>query len=102
MLVEMFSPVFMEQGEIRPPIRFKKGLNVVLGKEDGANSIGKSSAMLAIDFVFGGDTCLKSDGVKHIGRHTIFFAFQFCGQKYFLSVLQRMPIRCFVAKKTMI
>lgn len=26
MLVEMFSPVFMEQGEIRPTIRFKKGL----------------------------------------------------------------------------
>lgn len=38
--------------------------------------------MLAIDFVFGGDTYLKSDGVKHIGHHTIFFAFQFCGQKY--------------------
>lgn len=54
----------------------------MLGKEDGANSIGKSSAMLAIDFVFGGDTYLKSDGVKHIGHHTIFFAFQFCGQKY--------------------
>lgn len=54
----------------------------MLGKEDGANSIGKSSAMLAIDFVFGGDTYLKSDGVKHIEHHTIFFAFQFCGQKY--------------------
>lgn len=54
----------------------------MLGKEDGANSIGKSSAMLAIDFVFGGDTYLKSDGVKHIRHHTIFFAFQFCGQKY--------------------
>ena len=85
MLVEMFSPVFMDQGEIRPPIRFKKGLNVVLGKEDGANSIGKSSAMLAIDFVFGGDTYLKSDGVKHIGHHTIFFAFQFCGQKHYFA-----------------
>ena len=24
----------------------------------------------------------KSDGVKHIGYHTIFFAFRFCGQKY--------------------
>lgn len=60
----------------------QKGLNVVLGKEDGANSIGKSSAMLAIDFLFGGDTYLKSDGVKHIRHHTIFFAFQFCGQKY--------------------
>ncbi len=56
MLVEMKSPVFREDGKERPPIRFKKGLNVILGKEDGENSIGKSSALLAIDFVFGGDT----------------------------------------------
>ncbi len=64
MLTEMTSPVFKEKGKERPPIRFKGGLNVVLGKEDGENSIGKSSALLAIDFVFGGDTylraCLKS------------------------------------------
>lgn len=82
MLVEMFSLVFMERGEVRPPVRFKEGLNVVLGKEDGANSIGKSSAMLAIDFVFGGNTYLKSDGVKHIGHHTIFFAFLFNGETH--------------------
>ncbi|MCH4075371.1 MAG: hypothetical protein LKE87_11270, partial [Solobacterium sp.] len=43
---------FREKGKERPPIKFKPGLNVVLGKEDGANSIGKSSALLAIDFVF--------------------------------------------------
>ncbi len=103
MLVEMFSPVFMEQGEIRPTIRFKKGLNVVLGKEDGANSIGKSSAMLAIDFVFGGDTYLKSDGVKHIGHHTIFFCIPVRWSKStILPVLQRMPTRCFFVKRTMI
>lgn len=56
MLVEMMSPAFKEKDEVRPPIRFKDGLNVVLGKEDGTNSIGKSSALLAIDFVFGGNT----------------------------------------------
>lgn len=53
-----------------------------LGKEDGENSIGKSSALLAIDFVFGGDTYLHSDGVKHIGPHTIFFTFLFNGKEY--------------------
>lgn len=79
MLIEMSSPVFMEKGQVRPPIQFKEGLNVVLGKEDGENSIGKSSALLAIDFVFGGDTYISSDGVKHIGHHTIFFAFRFDG-----------------------
>ena len=44
MLVEMKSPAFKEQGQERPPIVFKSGLNVVLGKEDGAMSIGKSSS----------------------------------------------------------
>lgn len=82
MLAEMTSPVFREKGKPRPPIRFKKGLNVVLGKEDGENSIGKSSALLAIDFVFGGNSYLASDGVKHIGAHTIFFAFEFDGKRY--------------------
>lgn len=38
MLIEMKSPAFKKQGEERPPIHFKEGLNVVLGKEDGAMS----------------------------------------------------------------
>ena len=46
MLIEMKSPAFRKQGEERPPIHFKEGLNVVLGKEDGAMSIGKSSSLL--------------------------------------------------------
>lgn len=82
MLIEMTSPVFKEKGKERSPIRFKEGLNVVLGKEDAENSIGKSSALLAIDFAFGGNTYLSSDGVKHIGDHTIFFTYQFDGKAY--------------------
>ena len=85
MLVEMMSPAFKEKDEARPPIRFKEGLNVVLGKEDGTNSIGKSSALLAIDFVFGGNTYIASDGVKHIGDHTIFFTFKFDGKEYYFA-----------------
>lgn len=34
MFVKMTSPVFIEKGEIRLAIRFKEGLNVVLGKGD--------------------------------------------------------------------
>jgi len=85
MLVEMRSPAFKEKGIVRPPIVFGEGLNVVLGKEDGAMSIGKSSALLAIDFVFGGSTYAKSDGVKHEGHHTIFFTFDFDGVKYYFA-----------------
>lgn len=85
MLIEIWSPVFKEKGEQRPPIRFRKGLNVVLGKEDGAMSIGKSSALLAIDFVFGGNTYIKSDGVSKEGHHTIYFAFEFDGDKKYFA-----------------
>lgn len=82
MLIEMKSTAFKKEGQVRPPIQFKEGLNVVLGKEDGAMSIGKSTALLAIDFVFGGDTYIRSDGVKHEGHHIIFFAFKFDGIIY--------------------
>lgn len=85
MLIEMRSPAFKIKNEERPPIRFKEGLNVVLGKIDGAMSIGKSSALLAIDFVFGGNTYIKSDGVKQEGHHTIFFTFEFDDIKYYFA-----------------
>lgn len=85
MLVEMYSPAFIENDRVRPRIQFKEGLNVILGKDDGQNSIGKSSAMLAIDFVFGGSTYIKSDGVKHIGHHTIYFAFRFDGEPHYFA-----------------
>ena len=85
MLIEMKSPAFKEHGKERPPITFKKGLNVVLGKEDGAMSIGKSSTLLAIDFVFGGSTYIKSDGVKQEGHHTIYFAFEFNDEQFHFS-----------------
>lgn len=78
----MHSPAFKIKGEERPPIIFDKGLNVILGKNDGAMSIGKSSALLAIDFVFGGDTYIKSDGVEQEGNYTIYFTFKFNDKKY--------------------
>ena len=85
MLVELRSPAFIEKGEERPPIRFQEGLHVILGKEDGENSIGKSSAMLAIDFAFGGSAYVSGDGVKHIGHHTVFFAFCFDGRPHYFA-----------------
>ena len=85
MLVEIKSLAFKIKTEERPPIRFKRGLNVVLGKNDGAMSIGKSSTLLAIDFVFGGDTYVRSDGVKQEGHHTIFFTFEFDGIPYYFA-----------------
>lgn len=82
MLKEIMSPVFIKDGKQRGPIIFHKGLNVVLGTPMGANSIGKSSAMQAIDFVFGGNTYLNGDGIEHVGHHTIFFTYEFKGRSY--------------------
>ena len=83
MLVEMYSPAFIANGQTREQIRFNSGLNVVLGMDKATNSIGKSSMMLAIDFVFGGNTYQGSDGPTHIGGHTIFFTFKFDKPYYF-------------------
>lgn len=82
MLKRLYSPAFKENGVVRDPIEFHNGLNVILGEEEGYNSIGKSSALLAIDFAFSGDTYLKSTGVKKISDHTIFFTFEFDGVEY--------------------
>lgn len=91
MLIEMSSPVFKCGEKVRNPIHFHKGLNVVLGKIDGTNSIGKSSALLAVDFVFGGNSYLESDGVKYLGDHTIFFAFQFNNKRWDFARSTKTP-----------
>lgn len=100
MLVEMKSPVFIEKGKERPPIKFKEGLNVILGKENGENSIGKSSALLAIDFVFGGKVYIDSDGVKHMGHHTVFFTFCFDGIEYSFARNTGDPEKVFCCTRT--
>ncbi len=80
MLWEMMSPEFQSNGQWRGPIRFNKGLNVVLGGEQSDNSIGKSTTLLAIDFCFGGNTYSRNlDLPAHFSasHHTIYFSFRF-------------------------
>ncbi|MCW6681287.1 DUF2326 domain-containing protein [Aerococcaceae bacterium NML160702] len=83
MLIEMWSPAFKKNGQIREPIKFHLGLNVVMGMDNADNSIGKSSALLAIDFIFGGDSYLKSVAVQKVGNHPIYFSFKFNKTYYF-------------------
>lgn len=59
MLKMMKSDSFIEKGEKRKPIYFHKGLNVVMGNDTGANSIGKSTFLMIIDFIFGGEDYIK-------------------------------------------
>ncbi|HEM3705728.1 TPA: DUF2326 domain-containing protein [Streptococcus suis] len=83
MLIEMWSPVFKKNGQTRKPVRFHPGLNVIMGMDLADNSIGKSSSLLAIDFIFGGNSYLKSIAVKKLGDHPIYFCFQFEKKFYF-------------------
>ncbi|HFI0076866.1 TPA: DUF2326 domain-containing protein [Streptococcus suis] len=85
MLKEISCDHFKEHGQIRPPIRFHKGLNAIIGSADGANSIGKSTFLMIIDFVFGGSDYIKkaTDIIEHIGNHTIKFEFEFKGTSYY-------------------
>lgn len=87
MLVEIRSSAFKEFGRIRPPVRFHEGLNVILGTKTGANSIGKSTFLMILDFVFGGDDYAVKirDAANHVGEHVIQFAFHFGTKQFFFS-----------------
>lgn len=56
-------------------VEFHRGLNVVLGDDQGSNSIGKSTFLMIIDFVYGGkDYITKSEDIQeNVGIHTIKF-----------------------------
>jgi len=68
-------------------LEFKSGLNVLTGPDDGANSIGKSSVLMLLDFAFAGDDFIKlcSDVIDNIGIVTIEMDFVFDGYKYSFS-----------------
>ena len=87
MLIEIRCDKFMDGGEVRPPIRFEKGLNTILGASRASNSIGKSTFLMIIDFVFGGKdyVTLNNDVERNIGIHEIQFTFQFREKKYYFS-----------------
>lgn len=87
MLLEIRCDKFLDHGKVRPPIFFHPGLNVVLGNKYGTNSIGKSTFLLIVDFVFGGDDYPKKavDVLRNIDEHTICFVFEFNGSKYYFS-----------------
>lgn len=82
MLFEVSCDAFKEE-----TVRFFPGLNTVLGDEVGNNSIGKSTFLMILDFVFGGnDYVIKSTDVqRNVGNHIIKFCFVFDDQRYYFS-----------------
>lgn len=87
MLVEIYCNKFKtggKDGEVRPPITFHEGLNAVIGDEDRSNSIGKSTLLMIIDFVFGGnDYITKYTAVQdNVKEHNICFTLRFEDLEY--------------------
>ena len=84
MLVRVQCDKFVANGKKRPAIEFHEGLNAILGDEDRSNSIGKSTLLMILDFVFGGEDYVKKcqDVQENVLEHTINFTFMFDGQEY--------------------
>lgn len=85
MLAQLWSDKFIDDGQPRPPITFRKGLNTVRGGDHAENSIGKSTLLSIIDFAFGSTDFLSSPAIHAVGHHTIWFTFSFEGTDYTYS-----------------
>lgn len=87
MLAEVWCDKFISNGKVREPIHFHVGLNAVLGDDNGSNSIGKSTFLMILDFVFGGTDYVKKcvDVQENVKEHNICFAFDFDGRMYYFS-----------------
>jgi uncharacterized protein YydD (DUF2326 family) len=68
-------------------ISFHLGLNIILGDDDAKNSIGKSSALMVVDFAMGGMSLLedKAGAIKSLGHHTYSIEFIFENERYFFK-----------------
>ncbi|MDR6938669.1 DUF2326 domain-containing protein [Arcanobacterium hippocoleae] len=77
MLTRLWSPAFKQEGKPRPVINLHTGLNIVEGADEAQNSIGKSTLLQIIDFVYAGKDFLDSDAVRlpqAVGHHAIHFS----------------------------
>ena len=87
MLIEIYCDKFRingKDGNKRSAIKFHSGLNAIIGDNNRSNSIGKSTFLMIIDFVFGGSDYIKKCSAVHqnIGEHNICFTLQFDGIEY--------------------
>ncbi|MGY4688663.1 DUF2326 domain-containing protein [Salibacterium sp. K-3] len=80
MLTKIKSEVFAED-----TIYFHEGLNVVLGDNVGSNSIGKSTLLMIVDFIFGGKSYIShnKDMIEKLGHHDFLYTFEFGNTEYF-------------------
>ena len=70
MLKKISCNIFLQK-----EIVFHEGLNAIVGDDIASNSIGKSTMLMIIDFVFGGDDYISKnhDVVDNLGHHDFRF-----------------------------
>lgn len=88
MLIEIHSNEFKQK-----TIRFEEGLNVILGDENSTNSLGKSTALLVVDFALGGSSYPKNAGsiIQNAGHHSIGINLRFDDIDYYFVRLTGSP-----------
>lgn len=94
MLVEISCDIFNEK-----VLKLHPGLNTVIGDRGAANSLGKSTVLMVVDFVFGGESFLKfnTDVVRELGDHVYRFCFKFDDEfHYFIrdTFVPEMVLQC--------
>ena len=80
MLKKISCDIFLQKD-----ILFHKGLNAIVGDDVASNSIGKSTMLMIIDFVFGGDDYISKnhDVVDNLGHHDFRYIFNFDNKDYY-------------------
>ena len=80
MLKKISCNIFLQK-----EIVFHEGLNAIVGDDIASNSIGKSTMLMIIDFVFGGDDYISKnhDVVDNLGHHDFRFIFNFDNKDYY-------------------
>ena len=86
---------------LKTPLVFDNGLNSVLGDDYSTNSIGKSTLLMIIDFVFGGSSYIEnnSGAVKELGHHSFYFEFIFNNHPHYYLRSTENPMTIGVCDK---
>jgi hypothetical protein len=82
MLREIKCSIFQEES-----VKFREGLNIVLGDKVASNSIGKSTFLMILDFIFGGRSYIdkNADVVSNISEHEFNYCFEFQKKMFYFK-----------------
>ncbi|SDA39049.1 Uncharacterized protein YydD, contains DUF2326 domain [Butyrivibrio sp. INlla18] len=77
-------------------VKFRQGLNIVLGTSNGSSALGKTIFLQLIEFCFGGEIYMASDTDirNHVQDHVVYFTFHWDDDYYFYRDTSRLNYVC--------